>query len=119
MVAGISAISFSMMPRTDKFVTRVTNVKGVTLASSGRQRVWSHVRRLRAPVFDTRPASECRILQQGAYQLVVLRRVSRREPTFARRTLTEHARQLHYDQDRRQLRRGFEPSSEATSRKAD
>jgi hypothetical protein len=27
MAAGISAISFSVMPRGDKFVTQVTNVK--------------------------------------------------------------------------------------------
>ena len=30
MAAGISAISFSVMPRGDKFVTPITNVKGVT-----------------------------------------------------------------------------------------
>src|SRR4051812_29736333 len=35
MVAGISAISFSMMPRADKFVIPVTNVKGVTSTCLG------------------------------------------------------------------------------------
>jgi hypothetical protein len=33
MVAGISAISFSVMPRAHKVVIPVTNVKGVTQVS--------------------------------------------------------------------------------------